>query len=151
MTTYPPFLFPVSGPGALLGHLLTSTGNGLATWQLPGAVSSRVTAIAAVIIPALHAVAINALGLAYPADSSLITDASRVVGVSVSAALPGEPVQIAVDEVLATPAVWTPGPLFVGVAGALSSLLTGASYQLQLGVALTASSLLVRPQFPIML
>lgn len=101
-------------------------------------------------IPARHVVAINGDGLAYIPDRDTPSDANRVAGVSAVAALAGEQFTVVVDGVLEG-GPWPVGALFLGDSGALTADPSGGSFQLQVGVAVTSTRILIRPQFPIFL
>lgn len=108
-----------------------------------------VSAPAAMTIAAYRVVAMDASGQAYLADPSILTDSCFVVGISQFAALPGETLSIQTDGLLMTPALWAPGPLFLGPVGTLVPNPPVSGYQLQIAVAATTTSLIVRPQIPI--
>lgn len=95
-------------------------------------------------------------GEARHADPTLLTDGQRVIGISLNAALIGDPVMVrqfglVVDASLAL----TPGlPVFLGAGGTLTQTppaSPGAAYQLRIGSALATDTLLVRISQPISL
>jgi hypothetical protein len=95
-------------------------------------------------------------GEARHADPTVLTDGRRVIGVSLNAALTGDPVTVrqsglVVDASLAL----VPGlPVFLGPDGALLQTpptAPGAAFQLRIGSALSPDTLLVRISQPISL
>lgn len=118
----------------------------------PGPAGGTVTAIAASNINAFSVVALNSVGLAYMADKANLADANRILGIAAVSALTGGTLTVATTGILVTGAVWTPGPLFVGTAGALTSTAPSApNYEFQVATAVSSSILIVSPQFPIFL
>lgn len=117
---------------------------------LPGS-GTIVTVIADATIQAYHAVAVNSAGDIYMADYTTLGDFSTVLGISTVAGLAGEPITVATGGVLTTPALWTPGPLYLGTAGALVSTPPVSSFHLQVAVATSPTLLIVRPQLSITL
>ena len=95
-------------------------------------------------------------GEARHADPTLLTDGRRVIGVSLNAALTGDPVTVrqsglVVDASLALTPGW---PVYLGANGALTQIppaSPGAAYQLRVGSALAADTLLVGLSRPISL
>jgi hypothetical protein len=95
-------------------------------------------------------------GEARHADPTVLSDARRVIGVSLNAALSGAPVTVrqsglVVDASLAL----TPGlPVYLGANGTLTQIppaAPAAAYALRIGSALAADTLLVRISQPISL
>lgn len=99
------------------------------------------------------AVACNASGLLIPADCTLLAHRGAVIGVTDSAYAAGADAEVKTDFVLEHAGwTWAPGPVFVGVAGALTQTLPpGAVFSQVVGQALAATQLLVDLQPPITL
>lgn len=117
----------------------------------PGSSGSTVTVIASAVIQAYHVVGVDSSGDIYMADYTAIGDFFTVLGIALSAALPGEPVVVAIAGLLVTPALWAPGPLYLGTSGTLVSVPPTTDFHLQVAVATSPSLLIVRPEFSIAL
>jgi hypothetical protein len=118
--------------------------------------AGRITVTAGATLQQWSAVTIATDGLAYPADNDNPTHAWQTTGVTYTAALTGEEVQVAIGGAMldTAPLTWTPGPLYLGENGALTSAVpTGGTdtFHLWVGTALTTTTVLVRPQAPIYL
>lgn len=116
----------------------------------PGS-GSTVTVIASAVIQAFHVVGVDSTGDIYMADYTAIGDFFTVLGIALTSALPGEPVAVAIGGLLVTPALWAPGPLYLGTAGTLVSVPPTTDFHLQVAVATSPSLLIVRPEFSIAL
>jgi Collagen triple helix repeat (20 copies) len=117
-----------------------------------GPAAAQITAVASQSIPAYSVVALDNTAAAYLPSNTVTADATRVVGIAAAGALNGETVTIVVSDLVTTPPVFTPGPLFLGSSGALSSSPgSGASgtFQLQVGLAVTPGKVVVRPLAPV--
>lgn len=110
-------------------------------------------AAAAVNIAAFQLVALNGSGLAYLPSNAVPGDAARVLGFAATSALTGETFQVVTTGILDTPAVWTPGPQYLGTTpGTLVSVPPSApDFELSVATAVTSSRLIVNVQFPIIL
>lgn len=104
---------------------------------------------AASTVQAYHVVALDVDGKAFVASADLLDTASRVLGISMNAALAGETVSVQVSGLMQTPALWTAGPVFLGLAGELVTDPSLALFQLQVASAVNATTLIVRPQISI--
>lgn len=107
----------------------------------------------AVPISGHSAVACNASGLLIPADCTLLAHRGAVLGVTDSAYAAGAGAEVKTEFMLEHAGwAWAPGPVFVGVAGALTQTLPpGAVFSQVVGQALAATQLLVDLQPPITL
>lgn len=117
----------------------------------PGMAVGFSTAVAREAIPAFAAVALDASGQAYLPSNTVTADAPRVVGLAETSALAGQTITIAVVGLLDTTTTWTLGPLFLAAAGALSSTPGSGTFQLQVGLAVTTTRVVVRPLSPLYL
>jgi hypothetical protein len=95
-------------------------------------------------------------GEARHADPTILTDGARVIGVSLNAAVIGDPVTVRQSGLVVDASLGlTPGwPVYLGANGALTQTppaLPGAAYQLRVGSALAADTLLVGLSRPISL
>jgi hypothetical protein len=97
-----------------------------------------------------HVVALDDSGLGYMPTSATVDDAHRIVGVAVTAANPGEACSVRYDGLLMTSGL-TPGFVYLGLAGELTSSLPGSGFQVQIGTAVSTTTLIIRPQLPIYL
>lgn len=104
-------------------------------------------------ISAFQLVALNGSGQAYLPSSAVPADAPRVLGFAATSALTGETFQVITTGIIDTPAVWTPGPQYLGTTpGTLSSTPPSApDFELWVATAATSSRLIVNVQFPIIL
>lgn len=109
-----------------------------------GGSSPVLSVTASATIQQWHVVALNGSGEAYMPSAGTVTDDFRVFGVSQNAALTGEQVQVATDGYLDTPSMWTPGPLFLGASGLITSTVPTAGFHVQIGAAVTASRIIVK-------
>ena len=131
-------------------------GQGVAGPQGPpgaaGGAAAEYTASAAL---SGHAViAINSAGQAFYASSDQLSHALRVAGVSIGAAVLGDPISVVSAGLIVHGGwSWTPGsPVFVGLNGALTqSLPVGAVFSRVIGQAVSATGLLVDLQPPIVI
>lgn len=115
----------------------------------PGPGGGIVTALAAENITAYKVVAMDSGGQFYLADPSILSDSCYVVGISLFSALAGETLNAQTDGVMLTPALWSPGPLFLGPGGILTTSPPLAGFALSIATAATSTQLIVRPQFAI--
>lgn len=115
----------------------------------PAGAGATVTAPAAENITAYKVVAMDPSGQFYLADPLILSDSCYVVGVSLFSALTGEPLDAQTDGVMITPAIWSPGPLFLGPGGTLVTSSPLAGFALPIAVAATTTQLIIRPQFAI--
>lgn len=104
------------------------------------------TVVAGATVQAFRVVALDASDLAYMPSASVLAESDALLGISLSAALTGESLNVQIFGRLATPAMWTPGPLWLGAAGMLTSVPPVADVGLQVAYAATPSVLIVRPQ-----
>lgn len=115
----------------------------------PAGTGGVVTAPAAENITAYKVVAMDSGGEFYLADPSILSDSCYVVGISLFSALTGESLNAQTDGVMLTPALWTPGPLFLGAGGTLTNTPPLTGFALSIATAATTTQLIVRPQFSI--
>ena len=114
-----------------------------------GSTTSR---LASVSLSGHRAVISTGAGAAY-ASADVLEHSRLILGVTTGAAAQGSPVTIQVtDEIEEGSWSWEPGPVFLGLSGQLvQPAPTGVAFVRQVGVALTATRLLVTPMPPITL
>lgn len=103
---------------------------------------------AAVPVSGHTVLTLNAVGLVLPADPTDPTHANGIVGISTGAAAEGETASVATSGLL-THSGWTftPGlPVFIGVAGVITQTPPVAAWQKAVGVALSATSIVIELQ-----
>jgi len=118
----------------------------------PGGSATQYTASAA--LSGHTVIAIDSDGEAFYASSDQLSHALRVAGVSIGAAVLGEPITVVSAGLIVHGGwSWTPGsPVFVGLNGALTqSLPVGAVFSRVIGQAVSATGLLVDLQPPIVI
>lgn len=150
---------PVGQPAAVQPTDVQVTGQGARGPQgpagedgAPGSGGGTTVRTAGGTILAFHAVWIDDQGFAEQASSSITAQGNRVLGVALTAALAGEQITVATDQLVdTTPVTWPAGPLYVAPDGSLTPTPPTAGYQLQIADATAASLLIIRPQFPIYL
>lgn len=133
-------------------QLLTESEQGPPGPRGPAGPSGAATLIeTAAPISGHSVVACNAAGLLVPADCTLLAHRGAVIGVTDSAYAAGADAEVKTDFVLEHAGwTWAPGPVFVGVAGAMTQTLPpGAVFSQVIGHALAATQLLVYLQPPI--
>ena len=118
---------------------------------LPGTGVGTTTVLAASTITENHVVALDANAEGFQASADQLTQASLVLGIATASALAGETVDVVSDGVYDTSSSFPLGPLFLGLNGELVSDPSLALFQLQIAVAVAPRTLIVRPQFPIIL
>jgi len=111
-----------------------------------------ITAPAAEIIHGHRAAWITADGV-YHASSDIPASAPGTLGITANAAEIAADVQVRVLGSMTEPTwAWTPGqPIYVGVGGALTQTPPAAGYIREIALAVTATTVLIRPMMPITL
>ena len=136
-------------------RVLTGDAQGPAGPQGPigPAASSFVTYPADIAISGHRIVRSNQLGRALYADSSTLADANAVIGLTLNAALAGDPVNIQVAGEVQEPSwSWTVGlPVFLGANGLPTQVATVTGFQLIVGVATASDRLVLGIKQPIIL
>lgn len=136
-------------------RVLTGTAQGPAgpAGPIGPAGATYMTLIAGTPLSGHKVVKISPLGSAHYADSDNPADAGSVVGVTMNAALPGDPVNVqAAGELGEVSWSWTPGlPVFLGPAGTLTQVPAATGFQLAIGVAVTPTKLIINIKQPIVL
>lgn len=117
---------------------------------------SMVVKIAAAALSGHRAVVPTAGGSVEYADKTNSAHAHLRPGITTGAALTGAPVTVVMRGEITEPTwSWTPlAPIYLGLTGLLTQTAPtapGAAFLLEVGVALSATSILVDPQFPISL
>lgn len=91
-------------------------------------------------------------GLAYLCNGSESAQAGRCIGISTGAVIVGDAVTVQTVGVMTEPSwSWSEGPVYVGVSGVLTQSLTGLAYIHQIGMALSATSIDINSQLPILI
>lgn len=106
------------------------------------------TTVAAANVQAWRVIALTPQGGVHATATDRVL-ADRVLGISTSTGLVGESVPLVLDGTIDTPPLWTPGPLFLGLDGELTSTPGVGVVQIQVACAITPSRLIVRPGEPI--
>lgn len=109
--------------------------------------STTITATAAIALGGSRAVYLAIDGFRY-ADSSMPQSAHACIGITVSAVASGALATVQVQDVLTEPSwTWTIGlPVYCGIAGALTQAPPVSGAQVEIGVAKSATSILIRVQ-----
>lgn len=101
-------------------------------------------------INAFQAMVVHSDGLAYKADDATAADANRIVGVAITSATTGNPVNAQQTVVVNVGFLFTAGAtVYLGSAGALVQTHSTGLFELPLGVALSASQLEIQIGTPI--
>ncbi len=97
-----------------------------------------------------HTVVKSGLGGVDKASSDSVGDAGSVIGISLNAAIAaGQAVQVATDgEIFEATWAWAAGPVFLGLAGALTQTPPATGILQQIGVASSPTSILIDIQDP---
>ena len=86
------------------------------------------------------------------ADHDTVAQAGRIVGITQHAIMPGATGDVQVDGVMTEPSwSWSHGPIFLGNNGNLTQTPPTTGFLLRLGRAVTATSILIGVQEPVIL
>jgi hypothetical protein len=111
----------------------------------------KVTLTAGQNVNAYQVVAVHSDGLAYIASAATLADADRIVGVAITSALTGNPIDVQqVGTINNLGFSFTPGAtVYLGLTGALVQTPNAGVFELPMGVATSASQLEVQMGLPI--
>lgn len=131
--------------------ILTATADAHGGVTLNVTMGGALTLTAGQNINAFQGIAVRGDGLAYIADAGTVADAGRFVGISVTSATTGNPVQFQQNGIINNNGfLFTPGEtVYLGLSGALVQTPGTGLFELPVGVAISASELAVEIGLPI--
>lgn len=90
-------------------------------------------------------------GVAYYADSSVVADIGKLVGITTGAVSMGADAVVLTSGEITEPSwTWVPGPVYLGLTGLLTQTPPATGFIQVVGIAMTATVLLVRIQDPVL-
>lgn len=130
-------------------NTVVQTGGAMGVQGPPGSSGSGdIIAAAGAALSALRVTKVVA-GVAAYADSSVVADAALITGITVTAAASGASITIRTDgELHDATWSWSPGPIYCGVAGALTQIVPTVGFIGEVARALNATTIVVDVQTP---
>ena len=93
-----------------------------------------------------------AAGLAYYCDGTDSAHTGRCIGITQGAVSAGDDATVQTVGLMTEPSwTWTEGPVYVGANGVLTQSLAGLAFIQQVGLAVSATSIDINPQLPILI
>ncbi len=137
----PPMEITVGGGLSLAGGVLSGTGG-------PGVDSNFVTVTAATNLNGNFAVKMNSSGLADVPSIASLADGLAIIGITTGAIATSASGPVQTGGTMVEPSwAWTAGePVYVADLGALTQAVPAGAFVLQIGIAETATSLVIQPR-----